>query len=417
MKNIKAAFWIALILLNASTTLAAIPPEVTNVVAIQRARTSLVDVTFDVSEGGGSDVEISLWYSMDDGDTWDNECMTVSGDVGPDISPGIGLRVTWDVGVDLPDFVRPGFAIRVHADLPAASLSDGYVLIPPSNYSMPITFTMGSPDEEYGAPHSVTITQRCKIAPTEVTNGQYVEALQWAYDNELILASSNYVWDNNIDGSTTRLIYLSVYEYDQINFSNHVFSTDFPDRPVVELTWYGAAAYCDWISLMEGLPRSYNHSTWACNGGDPLGATGYRLPTEAEWELACRAGTTTRFYTGDCLDSATEANYRGNFQPAPGCSNGPYLGRTEDVGSYLPNPWGLYDMHGNVFEWVNDWFEPYGGGPETDPIGAETSWARMQRGGAYSNVELICLSARRGRLSPTNYFRSYGFRTAISATD
>ncbi len=194
------------------------------------------------------------------------------------VVPASGLTVTWDAGIDFPDIASNEISIRVHADLPAASLSDGYVLIPPSNYSMPITFTMGSTMEEYRPPHSVTITQRFKLAPTEVTNGQYVEALQWAYDNELILASPSYVWDNNVDGSTMRLIYLNVYEYDQINYSNHVFSTDFPDRPVVELRWYGAAAYCDWISLMEGLPRANNHSTWSCNNGDPLGATGYRLP-------------------------------------------------------------------------------------------------------------------------------------------
>ncbi len=109
MKFVKVAFLLGLIWLNTSTTVVAAPPEVTNVVAIQRARTSLVDVTFDVSESGGSEVTISLWYSMDDGVTWDNECLTVSGDVGPGICPKMclitgGLSMNAMLRMDWPQF-------------------------------------------------------------------------------------------------------------------------------------------------------------------------------------------------------------------------------------------------------------------------------------------------------------------------
>jgi len=80
---------------------------------------------------------------------------------------------------------------------------------------------------------------------------------------------------------------------------------------------------------------------------------GFRLPTEAEWEHACRAGTQTLFNAGDCLDAATEANYNGT-EPAPGCHAGPYVVSIVAVGSYLPNRFSLYDMHGNLWEWCND---------------------------------------------------------------
>jgi len=108
-----------------------------------------------------------------------------------------------------------------------------------------------------------------------------------------------------MDGSTSRLLRNGY----QINFNGSVFTTLYPDLPACTITWYGAAAYCDWLSMQEGLERAYDHNSWSCNNDDPYNASGYRLPTEAEWEFACRAGTTTQFNTGDCLDARNEANY------------------------------------------------------------------------------------------------------------
>mgnify|MGYP002640871658 CR=1 FL=1 len=115
-----------------ASAMANTPPEVTNVVAVQRPHTALIDLTFDVADADGDAVQISLWYSTDDGISWDQECLTASGDVGPDVAPATGLSATWDAGVDFPDYINHEFSVRVYAD-------DGSGDIPPG--SLQIEFT------------------------------------------------------------------------------------------------------------------------------------------------------------------------------------------------------------------------------------------------------------------------------------
>ena len=196
--------------------------------------------------------------------------------------------------------------------------------------------------------------------------------------------------------------------YSEIDYDNGIFSTEHPDWPVVQVTWRGAAAYCDWMNMQVGLPPAYDHNSWRILEDSPYDASGYRLPTEAEWEFAARAGTTTHFNTGDCLDSGTEANFRGLF-PYTGCAEGPYLMRAADVGSYPPNDWGLFDMHGNVYEWCNDRYGSYGG-DETDPAGALSAWSVLRSGGWTSEAER-CRSAHRSHLYDDVASFDIGFRT------
>lgn len=143
--------------------------------------------------------------------------------------------------------------------------------------------------------------------------------------------------------------------------------------PVTFVTWDEAVAFCRWLSKKEGQP--------------------YRLPTEAEWEYACRAGTTSRFSTGDEL-TAGDANFG---RPREG--NQPLT--TLPAGSYRPNPWGLHDMHGNVEEWCLDWYGPYQAGAQTDPVGRADGIARVTRGGSYNAGQ-----ASRVSINPTRYLRS-----------
>jgi formylglycine-generating enzyme required for sulfatase activity len=257
----------------------------------------------------------------------------------------------------------------------------------------------------------VTLTHGIYVQTTEVTNQQYMERAQWAYDLGYVTATSTSLCDN-LDGSTQLLKILGSGNY-EITFSAGVFSCVNPTHPVKYVTWYGSVAYCDWLSLQQGLPRAYSHSTWECNSGNPYTAAGYRLPTEAEWEYTCRAGTQTPFNNGFCLDAFTEANYNGNY-PYTGCPTGPYVGWTVPVGSYPANAFDLHDMHGNLFEWCNDWYGTYGG-PVMDPVGPGAGSGRLIRGGDWASSAQYCRSAARSNNNPILSGSSFGFRPVRSA--
>jgi formylglycine-generating enzyme required for sulfatase activity len=280
----------------------------------------------------------------------------------------------------------------------------------------PGTFIMGSPTTELlrstaETQHQVTLTHGVYVQTTEVTNQQYRDMAQWAYNNGYVTAPDNTYLYDSLDGSTQILKRLGPgYE---ISFSAGVFSCINPTHPVKYVTWYGSVAYCDWLSLQQGLPRAYSHSTWECNSGNPYTAAGYRLPTEAEWEYACRAGTQTPFNTGSCLDAGTEANYYGPG-PYTGCPTGPYVGWTVPVGSYPANVFGLYDMHGNLYEWCNDWYGTYGG-TVTDPVGPGAGSYRVFRGGGWADYARVCRSADRLYDDPGSAYGNLGFRPVRSA--
>ncbi len=130
---------------------------------------------------------------------------------------------------------------------------------------------------------------------------------------------------------------------------------------------------------------------------------GYRLPTEAEWEYACRAGTTTKYSVGDKI-TPKDANYRDSK-----------IGEPVAVGSYKPNAFGLYDMHGNVWEWCEDWKVDYQAGAVTDPKGPATGERRVLRGGSFNFYVWNTRSSFRFNLSPTSRYLFYGFRLARTA--
>lgn len=278
------------------------------------------------------------------------------------------------------------------------------------------TFTMGSPTNERGREinetlHQVTLTHGIYVHATEVTNQQYIELAQWAYDQGYATVTGNYVNDN-LDGST-RILNVIDPETSEIIFNNGIFSCTNSDHPVKYVTWYGSAAYCDWLNLQQGLSRAYDHVTWLCNGGNPYTTASYRLPTEAEWEYASRAGSTEAFangpitYTDLCSPIDPNLDLMGWY-----CGNAAHW--THPVAQMMANTWGLYDMHGNLVEWCNDWMGSYGGAV-TDPAGPGTSYTRVLRGGSWYSYAQFCRSACRNSTSPLSASRSIGFRPVKTA--
>jgi formylglycine-generating enzyme required for sulfatase activity len=184
------------------------------------------------------------------------------------------------------------------------------------------------------------------------------------------------------------------------------------ERPVEQVSWFDAVEYCNKRSIKEGLTPAYTISgsgnsrsvTWNRN------TNGYRLPTEAEWEYACRAGTTTPFYTGNNI-TTDQANYNGKY-PYNNNAKGKDRDKTWTVGSGTPNPWGLYDMSGNVWEWCWDWYDDYGSGAQTDPVGASSGTIRLLRGGSWYRNGQSLRSASRYGFTPSERVDIFGFRLA-----
>ncbi|MDR0444446.1 MAG: formylglycine-generating enzyme family protein [Treponema sp.] len=178
------------------------------------------------------------------------------------------------------------------------------------------------------------------------------------------------------------------------------------DLPVERVTWFDAVEYCNRRSQEEGLTPAYTRTgdnvTWNRS------ANGYRLPTEAEWEYACRAGTTTPFNTGNNI-TTSQANYDGDY-PYNRNALGSSRRRTTNVGSFPANAWGLFDMHGNVWEWCWDWFGDYSSANLDDPAGVPSGSSRVIRGGSWDNSGAGVRSAYRRSLTPSFRIINLGFR-------
>jgi formylglycine-generating enzyme required for sulfatase activity len=270
---------------------------------------------------------------------------------------------------------------------------DGFVRI---NGGM---FTMGSPTSEANrqsdeVQHQVTVSG-FYMSRYEVTVGEFRQFVNaTGYKTTAETSGGGWIWTGSKWEARA-----------DANWKNPYFSQQ-DNQPVVEVSWNDAVRYCNWRSEQERLTPAYTIN------GDNVSwnrsANGYRLPTEAEWEYACRAGTTTPFSTGGNI-TTNQANYNGTY-PYNGNVTGTYRQQTTAVGSFTSNPWGLYDMHGNVWEWCWDWYGGYSLTAQTDPMGASSGTYRVLRGGCWFSDGLNLRSAYRDNFTPSSRNYYIGFR-------
>jgi formylglycine-generating enzyme required for sulfatase activity len=255
----------------------------------------------------------------------------------------------------------PCFGQEEKAALPKEitnSMGMKFVLIPAGR------FTMGSPASEKGSDedetlHKVEISKPYYLAIMEVTQGQYATVM--GQKGEIVVER---------DPKTNRVI------------RKRELDIRSSPLPVVDVSWEEAVEFCKRLSLLPEEKKA---------------GRSYRLPTEAEWEYACRAGTSTAYSFGDNADALGQyASIRDNA-PQP-------------VGTKKANPWGLYDMHGNVCEWCSDWYGDYPEGLAVDPSGASAGEDRVFRGGSWGLTARDCRSANRDGPAPGLRFNNVGFR-------
>jgi formylglycine-generating enzyme required for sulfatase activity len=231
-------------------------------------------------------------------------------------------------------------------------------------------FVMGSPTSEVGrssdeTQHTVTLSRGFYMAKHLVTQGEFLAAV-----------SNNPSYFNGIRGVNN-------------------YGTDL-NRPVEQVNWYAASGYCSQLTQQQQQSGQIP-TNWV-----------YRLPTESEWEYACRAGTTTEFSYGADPTYANLANYAWYSANSGGVSH--------DVAGLLPNPLGLYDMEGDVFEWCQDWYGAYPSGPVTDPQGPAPgdNPERVFRGGAWEYGPVDCRCAGRYSADPTLNYNFLGLRVVLA---
>jgi formylglycine-generating enzyme required for sulfatase activity len=192
--------------------------------------------------------------------------------------------------------------------------------------------------------------------------------------------------------------------------------------PCVEVTWFGAAAFCNYLSEKEGRTTCYDLSNWSCNWS----ANGYRLPTEAEWERVARGGAFRHRFPWTTSDTIGHGNANYVSSVGLGYDVSPTQGHhpeyktggepyTAPVGSFAPNDFGVYDMAGNVTEWCWDWYgdDYYANSPENNPRGPASGTYRVLRGGAWDLNAIGCRVSGRTHLWPSVNDRVIGFRTVL----
>jgi formylglycine-generating enzyme required for sulfatase activity len=264
-------------------------------------------------------------------------------------------------------------------DPEATIIKDLFVLQIPAG-----SFIMGSPETEVNHNKNENLftveLSAFKMSKYEITNAQYAEFLNtWKIGSDGIFDAGSF--------PDQILVFPSSDDFDWgLHYTKRQWipAPGYENYPVINVTWYGAAEFAKYA--------------------------GGRLPTCAEWEYACRAYSITPYNTGECLTDE-QANYDWS-SPYNTCVNTKqnYTGKTQPVGSYNPNAFGLYDMHGNVWEWCNDWYGPNSTVDKINPKGPNDGLGKVIRGGSWANRAQYCRSAILYRSYPDDGNSFLGFR-------
>jgi sulfatase modifying factor 1 len=317
-----------------------------------------------------------------------------------------------DDDVDLADFA----AFQRVFGLPAPP---SMVLIPGGEFEMGRQVGNGGSDE---LPVHTVYVHSFRMDVREVTNEHYCHYLNRAYARGLIEVSGSVVYKA---GSTEP--YCDTYSYNldsRIHWNGATFTSAAgkEDHPILEVSWYGAAAYCNWRSERHGRTPCYDLTTWTCD----FGADGYRLPTEAEWEYAARGSEHDPYHMypwGDDIDGS-KANYWESGDPYetggdPRTTPAAYYnGGQTPPGSHMVNGYGLSDMAGNAWEWCNDWYESgyYGDSPYDNPHGPPSGVFRVLRGGSWGDDGSDLRCAIRSAGAPGLRNDAAGFRVVAAGS-
>ena len=324
MKQLLAITTLILLAIGAPPAMAQtnlIPPQIQNIRVAQRSGTMFVDVLYDLVDPDSTNSYIIAEFSSDGGATYGLPIYSLGGDIGP-VRPGTNRHLIWNAWNDWQGNYTTNGKIRLTAD-------DSNSAIPPPPTNAPAPNLVWIPSGTFDMQRIgrfVYLSRSFWMGRFEVTQGEYLDVMG---NNP----SSHNTGDTNL--------------------------------PVEQVSWYQAVEYCQLLTTRERVAGRIN-TNWT-----------YRLPTEAEWEYACRAGTTTDYPYGNDPSYVRLPAY---------AWYSPYAnGRTQPVGSKVPNQWGLFDMMGNVWEWCSDYNSQLDAGNYTDPQGPGSGNYRLFRGGSFTD--------------------------------
>ncbi len=389
-------------------------PVVSNVVGAQRAGTKLVDITYDLTDAEHATLAVTIRISKDAGTTWDVPCASVSGNgIGLEVTPGAGKAIVWDAGADWNGQWSDQMQVEITATAGAAPASGEYLVVDllpgPEAPEYQVSYLAEVPDGGWTDVYKTT-----KLVLRRISAGTFIMGSP--------VGEIGRYFETQHQVTLTKDFYVGVFEVTQKqwervmgNWPSYLKNESCRDSRPVETVSYedirGSSAGAGWPDSKAVDADSFLGKLRVRTGLD------FDLPTEAQWEYACRAGTTTALNSGknvtaeeECPNVAEVGRYL--YNSGSGEEYGDTSDGTAKVGSYLPNQWGLYDMHGNVQEWCLDWYQDdLGSSDQTDPSGAASGGnKRVIRGGNWQSSADGCRSAKRGwYLLPTrNHFQ--GFR-------